>query len=142
MVILFFSSRRRHTRCALVTGVQRVLFRSEWDAGNKRNSWTFGDPNRPPQPLELPRIRRAAITQSGLTYRDPELRLFADIDIDTVRATGTRIDDDIGFSGRGTMRAQPFTLSGGLKSPNETIAGGKNRSEEHTSELQSTRLNS
>src|SRR3546814_5818457 len=24
----FFSSRRRHTRCALVTGVQRVLFRS------------------------------------------------------------------------------------------------------------------
>src|SRR3546814_9829341 len=25
----FFSSRRRHTRCALVTGVQRVLFRSK-----------------------------------------------------------------------------------------------------------------
>src|SRR3546814_2887879 len=28
-VFFFFSSRRRHTRCALVTGVQRVLFRSE-----------------------------------------------------------------------------------------------------------------
>src|SRR3546814_5861474 len=27
----FFSSRRRHTRCALVTGVQRVLFRSAVD---------------------------------------------------------------------------------------------------------------
>src|SRR3546814_20590423 len=26
--LFFFSSRRRHTRCALVTGVQRVLFRS------------------------------------------------------------------------------------------------------------------
>src|SRR3546814_4987875 len=26
--LLFFSSRRRHTRCALVTGVQSVLFRS------------------------------------------------------------------------------------------------------------------
>src|SRR3546814_5091332 len=26
--IFFFSSRRRHTRCALVTGVRRVLFRS------------------------------------------------------------------------------------------------------------------
>src|SRR3546814_8968366 len=25
----FFSSRRRHTRCALVTGVQTVLFRSQ-----------------------------------------------------------------------------------------------------------------
>src|SRR3546814_1858434 len=28
LCIFFFSSRRRHTRCALVTGVQRVLFRS------------------------------------------------------------------------------------------------------------------
>src|SRR3546814_8408871 len=27
-VIFFFASRRRHTRCALVTGVRRVLFRS------------------------------------------------------------------------------------------------------------------
>src|SRR3546814_11532224 len=27
-VFFFISSRRRHTRCALVTGVQRVLFRS------------------------------------------------------------------------------------------------------------------
>src|SRR3546814_9747550 len=28
VVFFFFSSRRRHTRCALVTGVRRVLFRS------------------------------------------------------------------------------------------------------------------
>ncbi|MDK2761921.1 MAG: AsmA family protein [Sphingopyxis sp.] len=98
----------------------------EWDAGNKRNSWTFGDPNRPPQPLNIPEIRRAALTGSSLTYRDPLLRLFADIEIDTVKATDTRIDDAIRFSGRGTMRAQPFTLSGGLTSPNETIAGGRN----------------
>src|SRR3546814_6147528 len=28
MLFFFFSSRRRQTRCALVTGVQRVLFRS------------------------------------------------------------------------------------------------------------------
>src|SRR3546814_4870301 len=27
-VVFFFSSRRRHTRCALVTGFRRVLFRS------------------------------------------------------------------------------------------------------------------
>lgn len=113
----------RILRYANVDGAQVAL---EWDSGNKRNSWTFGDPNRPPKPLELPRIRRAAITQSGLTYRDPRMQLFADIDIDTVRASGTRINDDIRFSGRGTMRAQPFTLSGGLASPNETIAGGKN----------------
>src|SRR3546814_7188413 len=28
LLLFVFSSRRRHTRCALVTGVQRVLFRS------------------------------------------------------------------------------------------------------------------
>src|SRR3546814_10657515 len=29
MYLFFFASRRRHTRCALVTGVRRVLFRSQ-----------------------------------------------------------------------------------------------------------------
>src|SRR3546814_10454771 len=29
LLLFFFSSRRRHTRCALVTGFRRVLFRSE-----------------------------------------------------------------------------------------------------------------
>ncbi|WP_447765654.1 AsmA family protein [Sphingopyxis panaciterrae] len=114
---------RRILRFANLDGAQVAL---EWDAGNTRNSWTFGDPNRPPQPLELPRIQRAAITNSGLSYRDPQLQLTADIDIDTVKATESRINDAIRFSGRGTMRAQPFTLSGGLASPNETVAGGKN----------------
>src|SRR3546814_7969691 len=28
-ILFFFSSRRRHTRCALVTGFRRVLFRSQ-----------------------------------------------------------------------------------------------------------------
>src|SRR3546814_2799914 len=32
----FFSSRRRHTRCALVTGVRRVLFRSRHAAAGAR----------------------------------------------------------------------------------------------------------
>lgn len=133
----FFTARRIDTRLAtlpLVFGDRILRFADldgaqvalEWDSRNKRNSWTFGDPNRPPEPLELPRIQRAAITESGVTYRDPALHLFADIGIDTVRSSGARINDEIHFSGRGTMRAQPFTLSGGLASPNETIAGGKN----------------
>jgi len=132
----FFKAKKVDTRLAtlpLILGKRIVRFANldgahvalEWDAGNRRNSWTFG-PNRPPEPLELPQIRRAAITRSGLTYRDPKLQLFADIDVDTVRAARTRISDDIGFAGRGTMRGQRFTLSGGLRSPNETIAGGTN----------------
>src|SRR3546814_1531458 len=31
LFVFFFSSRRRHTRCALVTGVQTLLFRSRED---------------------------------------------------------------------------------------------------------------
>src|SRR3546814_6612513 len=38
IVFCFFSSRRRHTRCALVTGVQTVLFRSP--AGTTITNWT------------------------------------------------------------------------------------------------------
>ncbi|WP_454890285.1 AsmA family protein [Sphingopyxis chilensis] len=134
----FFIARKVDTRLAvvpLIFGNRIVRFADldgaqvalEWDEGNKRNSWTFGDPNRPPEPLELPRIQRAAITGSGVTYRDPRLRLFADIDIDTVKASESRIDQAIRFSGRGAMRAQPFTVAGSLASPNETVAGGKNK---------------
>ena len=133
----FFTAKKVDTRLAtfpLIFGNRILRFVDldgahlalEWDDGNKRNSWTFGDPDRPPEPLELPRIQRAAITGSSLTYRDPLLRLFADIDIDTVKATDKGIEDAIRFAGRGTMRNQPFTLTGGLTSPNETIAGGEN----------------
>lgn len=99
----------------------------EWDAAGKRNSWTFGDPNDPPKPLELPHIVRGSIVGTDLVYRDPRLRLFADIGIDTVKARDTRFDSDIRFSGTGTMRDKPFRLSGSLLSPNETVAGGQNR---------------
>lgn len=134
----FFTAKRVDTRVAtlpLIFGDRILRFAAldrahvalEWDSGNKHNSWTFGDPDQPPEPLELPRVQRAALTKSGLTYRDPRLRLFADIDFDTVKARESRINDTIRFSGRGTMHEQPFTMTGGLASPNETIAGGKNK---------------
>ena len=99
----------------------------EWDATGKRNSWTFGDPNKPAEPFEMPVIRRAFVAGTHITYRAPQLQLLADINVDTVRATGTHLDNDIRFHGGGTMRARPFTLSGSLLSPNETVAGGQNK---------------
>lgn len=99
----------------------------EWDAAGDRNSWTFGDPDKQAEPLELPHIVRGSIIGTSLVYLDPRLQLFADIGIDTVRARDTRFDSDIRFSGTGTMRAKPFNLSGSLLSPNETVAGGANR---------------
>ena len=47
----------------------------EWDEQGERNTWTFGDPDAPPEPLELPRIERGAITgtevvvDGGMTIR-------------------------------------------------------------------------
>lgn len=99
----------------------------EWDAKHHRNTWTFGDPNQPAQPLKLPQIERGLVVGTHVSYRDPLLKLFAEIDVDTVRAADTQFANDIRFRGGGTMREKPFHLSGGLLSPNETVSGGVNR---------------
>jgi len=99
----------------------------EWDAQAKRNTWTFGDPNAKGEPLELPLIRRGLIAGTDIRYRDPVMRIAADIKVETVKATDTKFAEDIRFSGGGTARGRPFNLSGSLMSPNETVAGGRNR---------------
>jgi AsmA family protein len=99
----------------------------EWNAGNKHNTWTFGDPNKPGKPLTMPIIRAATIKGSELHYRDPRLQLFADLRFDTIRAANTKIDSGVDFRGSGTTRGHPFLVTGSLLSPNETVAGGKNR---------------
>ena len=134
----FFSADLIDTRIAtwpLILGDRRIKWIDlkngnialEWDARGERNSWTFGDPNNPPKPLELPQIARGTIVGTHLVYRDPLLQLFADIGIDTVRARDTRFDSDIRFSGGGTMRSKPFRVSGSLLSPNATVSGGENK---------------
>src|SRR3546814_8382161 len=49
-VCFFFSSRRRHTRCALVTGVQDVCssdLTAQDDLAQERLSWHDGDDEQP-----------------------------------------------------------------------------------------------
>lgn len=99
----------------------------EWDRTGTRNTWTMGDPNKKAAPFEMPVIRRAFVAGTTVRYRAPQMQLLADIKIDTVRATDTRLDNEIRFAGGGTMRQRPFTLSGSLMSPNETVAGGRNK---------------
>ena len=99
----------------------------EWDAQSKRNTWTFGDPNKKAEPFELPLIRAAIVQGTNIRYRDPVLQLNADIKVETVKAADTQFANDVQFSGNGTMRAKPFTVAGSLMSPNETITGGKNQ---------------
>lgn len=134
----FFRSKLIDTRIStwtLIFGNRRVNWLQlaggtvdlEWDAQAKRNTWTFGDPNQPAKPLDIPNIRAAIIEGSRLTYTDPVIQLAANIGIDTVRANDTRFSNAIGFSGGGTIRARPFKLQGSLLSPNETVTGGTNK---------------
>lgn len=98
----------------------------EWSRDGTDNTWTFGNPDRKGEPLNLPLIRRALLSGTKLHYRDPRLQLMADIGFDTVKAQDTRFASDIRFSGSGSMRDRPFTVRGGLLSPDETVTGGKN----------------
>lgn len=100
-----------------------------WSADGKRNTWTLGKPTG--EPFDLPEIRRALIRGTRVRYTDPRMQLFANIGIDTVRAQDTRFARDIRFSGDGSLHARPFTLSGSLLSPNETVTGGHNQFRMH-----------
>ena len=98
----------------------------EWSRDGKSNTWTFGDPHKKGEPLNLPLIRRALLAGTTLRYRDPRMQLATDIGFETVKAQDSRFASDVRFSGTGTMRQRPFTLRGGLLSPDETVTGGKN----------------
>lgn len=120
---LLFGDKRRVEWLQLLDGNIDL----EWDARSRRNTWTFGDPDKPAEPLDLPVIRAAIVQGTAVRYRDPLLRLAADIGIDTVQARDTRFAHAIRFSGKGTMHDRPFNLSGSLLSPNETVTGGRNQ---------------
>lgn len=132
----FFESKLIDTRIAtwtLLFGKDRINWLAllegnvnlEWDQAGKRNTWTFGD--KQGEPLELPIIRRALVKGTNVQYRDPLMQLAARLRIETIRAADTRFDNDIRFSGGGTMRGRSFTLAGSLLSPNEAVHGGRNQ---------------
>ncbi len=134
----FFRAKHLETRIAtfpLLFGTQRARmldlvdgqFDLAWDAGRRRNTFTFGDPNKPGEKFELPDIVQAQVVGTRIAYLDPLLQLKTDINVDTIRARDTRFTNDIRFNGTGTMRAKPFTITGSLLSPNATLSGGANR---------------
>jgi AsmA family protein len=98
----------------------------EWDAARRTNSWTFDGGG---EPLAIPAIASAAVRDSRVVYRDPQLALLASIDFNPIAVTTSGIEDAVRFTGRGRLRETPFTLRGALLSPNATLAGGHNRLE-------------
>lgn len=120
---LLFGSRYRVKWLELRNGAADL----EWSADRAHNTWTLGAPDRKGEPMNLPLIRQALLTGTTMRYRDPVMRLGVDIAFDTARASDTRFANDLRFTGSGDMRGRPFTLTGGLLSPNETVTGGRNR---------------
>ncbi|CAN5639129.1 AsmA family protein [soil metagenome] len=135
-----FEAKRIDTRIAtlpLITGHRRVKWLGmvdgaadlEWSKDGKRNSWTFSD--GPAKPFDMPTIREAMVAGTTLRYVDPRMKVAVDLAFQTIRATDTRFASALRFTGTGTARNTPFSVSGALLTPNATVVGGKNQLQLH-----------
>src|SRR3546814_9778042 len=117
----FFSSRRRHTRCSLVTGVQTCALPiyphpkcwcARWWAGSASDSAWPRNRSKPPA--------KALPSSSPADWRRrSSMAVYTQVPDEEIDAFLTRYD------------------AGRLVSAKGIAEGGENRSEEHTSELQS-----
>jgi hypothetical protein len=100
----------------------------EWNARRTANTWTF-DSSGDAKPLDLPTIDRATLKSTSVRYRDPVLQLLADLDFASVVSNDAKIGEAVRFTGDGTLRKTPFTLTGVLLTPNATVQRGQNKLE-------------
>jgi len=103
----------------------------EWDKTHRQNTWTFGGPRTSGKPLRLPLIQRAQIAGTDVRYRDDRMQLVANAHFEPINARNNQFANNITFSGGGTMRGHPFTLTGSQTSPNQLLAGGENQFQLH-----------
>jgi len=135
-----FQAKRIDTRIAtlpLISGHRRVKWLGmvdgsadlEWSKDGKRNNWTFSD--GPAKPFDLPTIREAIVAGTTLRYINPRMKVAVDLAFQTIHASDTRFANALRFTGSGTARDTPFTVSGALLTPNATVSGGKNQLQLH-----------
>lgn len=105
---------------------------AEWDPTHTHNSWTL-DPNSPPITIPPFIIKRANVSGTVIRYRDPKMRIAADVSFNAVNANNNQVQNAIRFSGSGTARGVPFTLNGAQTTPNQVLHGGENQFELHAS---------
>ncbi|WP_271300124.1 AsmA family protein [Sphingomonas sp. CV7422] len=97
----------------------------EWNADHSANSWTFSS-SKGGKPLPFPRIDTATVRGTTVRYRDPRMRLLADLKVDDIRSTDARIGKAVGVDGHGTIRDTPFRVAARLLAPDATVNRGKN----------------
>ena len=131
-----FEAKKIDTRIAplsLLFGKRRLYFLDladgavdlEWSPDHSTNSWTFSQ-TKGGKPLAFPTIDRATLAGTTVRYRDTRMRLLADLSFATIKSTDAKIGDKVDFTGNGVVRDTPFTLSGALLSPDQTVARGAN----------------
>src|SRR3546814_1933858 len=108
MYVFFFSSRRRHTRCALVTGVQTCALPI----------------------LQVHRLVLGEVVAAVVEHAQPVVR--------DLRIGAVQVDDVERTVGQAAIGQVVIQAVGALRQP----VRGAQRSEEHTSELQSLMRNS
>ena len=97
----------------------------EWNAEHTTNTWTFAKTGG--KPFDVPRIDRATVAGTTLRYIDPQMRLLADLGIDTVTATDKTIGKAVGLQGTGKIRDTPFRVVAKLLTPDATANNGQNK---------------
>ncbi|WP_343528140.1 AsmA family protein [Sphingomonas sp.] len=113
--------KRRFTRLELTNGAVDL----EWTPDHRANTWTFSA-KKGGRPLEFPRIDVATVTGTTIRYRDPRMRVIADLALDDIRSRDARIGHAVGVRGKGVIRTTPFTLTAQLLSPDATANRGRN----------------
>ena len=99
---------------------------AEWNGAHDANTWTFSA-SKGGKPFALPRIDRATVIGTGVRYRDPRMKLLADLSIDDITSTDAQIGRAVGVQGTGRLRATPFRLTAQLLSPDATVNRGQNK---------------
>ncbi|MET4897358.1 AsmA family protein [Sphingomonadaceae bacterium jetA1] len=113
--------KRRFTWLALTNGAVDL----EWTPDHHSNTWTFGA-KKGGKPLAFPRIDTAEIVGTTVRYRDPRMRVTADLALADFGSQDARIGHAVGVRGKGVIRATPFTLTAQLLSPDATANRGRN----------------
>src|SRR3546814_9470967 len=126
--IVFFSSRRRHTRCALVTGVQTCALPISWETTASGYAAVWATENTREALFDAMQRREVYATTGPRMI----VRFFGGWDFEA-RDARSRLHANAGYTKGvpmgGDMRSAPAG-----KAPTFQVA---ERSEEHTSELQS-----
>ncbi|WP_375244324.1 AsmA family protein [Sphingomonas parapaucimobilis] len=113
--------RRRFTWLELTNGAVDL----EWTPDHRTNTWTFSE-KKGGKPLEFPRIDVAEINGTTVRYRDPRMRVTAELALADFRSQDARIGRAVGVRGKGVIRSTPFVVNAQLLSPDATANRGKN----------------